>query len=132
MLIPVTHILPLTTIERRRFLPIEGKVLVRAGQDVRADEVIATADVYAEHISLDLARGLGVPKNKVTSYLKRGISEEIPAGGVIATKAGLFSRVVRAPRAGKLVAVGGGQALLQVSHQPYELLAGIPGTVFKV
>lgn len=132
MLIPVTHILPLTTIERRRMLPIEGKVLVRAGQDVRADEVIATANVYAEHISLDLARGLGVPKNKVASYLKRSISEDIPAGGVIATKAGLVSRVVRAPQAGKLVAIGGGQALLQVSHEPFELKAGIPGTVFKV
>lgn len=132
MLIPVTHILPLTTIERRRFLPAEGEVLVRAGQEVRADEVIARANLYAEHISLDLARGLGVPKSKVTDYLKRSIGEDVPSGGIIASKAGLVSRVVRAPKDGKLVAVGGGQALLQVSRKPYELQAGIPGTVFKV
>jgi hypothetical protein len=31
-----------------------------------------------------------------------------------------------------LVAVGGGQALLQISQKPFELKASIPGTVFKV
>ncbi|HKJ28364.1 MAG TPA: hypothetical protein VJ965_12045 [Anaerolineales bacterium] len=132
MLVPITHILPLTTIERRRFLPIEGEVFVRAGQEVRADEVIAKANLFAEHISLDLSRGLGVPKSNVTSYMKRKIGENVPQGGIIATKPGVVSRVVRAPKNGKLVAVGGGQALLQVSRKPYELKAGIPGTVFKV
>lgn len=132
MLVPVTHILPLTTIERRRMLPVAGTVLVRAGQEVRAEDVIATAELYADHISLDLARGLGVPKSTVTSYLKRGIGDEIPEGGVIASKSGLISRVVRAPKKGVLVAVGGGQALLQVNLRPYQLKAGIPGTVDRV
>ncbi|MEJ2486112.1 MAG: hypothetical protein P8Y72_09265 [Anaerolineales bacterium] len=132
MLIPVTHILPVTTIERRRMLPIAGTVLVRAGQEVRADEVIATADLKGEHISLDLARGLGVPKSKTTSYLQREIGDEIPEGAVIASRPGLVSRVVRAPKAGKLVAVGGGQALLQITRRPFELKAGIPGAVVKV
>ena len=132
MLIRATHILPLTTIERRRVLPVAGTILVRAGQEVTADEVIATADIHAEHITLDLARGLGVPKGKVTGYLRRTISENVPEGGVIASRSGVVSRTVRAPQAGKLVAVGGGQALLQVSRTPYKLLAGIPGTVFKV
>ena len=132
MLVPVNHILPLTIIERRRFLPVPGEVLVRAGQDVRADDVIAKANAYAEHISLDLSRGLGVPKSKVTNYLKRAIGEDIPENGIIASKPGVVSRVVRAPKSGKLVAVGGGQALLQISRKPFELQAGIPGTVFKV
>jgi len=132
MLIPVTHILPVTLIERRRVLPIAGTVLVRAGQDVKADEVIATADLKGEHLSLDLARGLGVPKNKTTAYLKRSIGDELDEGAVIASRPGLVSRSVRAPRAGTLVAVGGGQALLQINRKPFELKAGIPGTVFKV
>ena len=132
MLIPVTHVLPLTTIERRRMLPVAGTVLVRSGQEVGATDVIATADVYAEHVSLDLARGLGVPKSKVAELLQRKIGEDVPQGGVIASRPGMVTRVVRAPKAGKLVAVGGGQALMQVSHKPFELQAGIPGTVFKV
>jgi hypothetical protein len=132
MLIPVSHTLPLTTVQRRRFLPTPGKVLVRAGQEVTADEVIAVTDAFASHISIDLERGLGVPKGKVTQYLKRKIGDEIAEGAVIASRSGVIGRSVRAPRAGKLVTVGGGQVLLQVKQKPYELKAGIPGTVIQV
>jgi hypothetical protein len=113
-------------------LPVEGIVLVRAGQEVKANEVIAQAEINPEHISLNLERGLGVPKHKVSNYLKRAIGDDIPEGGVVASRSGMFSREVRAPRAGKLVAVGGGQALLQVSNRPFDLLAGIPGTVLEI
>ena len=132
MLLPVTHVLPLTTIERRRMLPVAGTVLVRSGQEVGASDVIATADVFAEHISLDLARGLGVPKAQVAELMQRKIGDKVAKGAVIASRPGVVSRVVRSPKAGKLVAVGGGQALLQVSRKPFELRAGIPGRIFKV
>ena len=132
MLTPVGHILPIAKILRQRFMPVEGTVLVRAGQEVRADEVIAQAEINPEHISLNIERGLGVPKNRISNYLKRGIGDEIPEGGVIARRSGMIAREVRAPRSGKLVAVGGGQVLLQVSNRPFDLLAGIPGTVLEV
>lgn len=132
MFTPVTHILPLANIRRHRMLPVEGVVLVRAGQEVQADEVIAQAEINPEHISLNIERGLGVPRNRVSNYLKREIGDDIPEGGVIASRSGMFSREVRAPRAGKLVAVGGGQVLLQVSNRPFELLAGIPGIVLEI
>jgi hypothetical protein len=132
MLIPVSHTLPLTTIQRQRFLPPPGKVLVRAGQEVAPDEVIAITDAFASHISIDLERGLGVPKGKITQYLKRKVGDEVAEGAVIASRSGVLGRTVRAPRAGKLVTVGGGQVLLKVSQKPFELKAGIPGTVIQV
>jgi hypothetical protein len=128
----MTHVLPLTAIERLRLLPVAGTVLVRAGQDVAATDVIATAEVYAEHISLDLARSLGVSKSRVASLLQREIGEQIPEGAVIASRPGFVARTVRAPKAGKLVAVGGGQALLQVNRKPFELRAGLPGRVLRI
>lgn len=132
MLIPVSHTLPLTTVQRRRFLPTPGKVLVRAGQEVTADEVIAITDAFSNHISIDLERGLGVPKGKVNQYLKRKVGDEVAEGAVIASRSGAIGRSVRAPKAGKLVTVGGGQVLLQVKQKPFELKAGIPGTVIQV
>lgn len=132
MLNPVTHVLPLTNIQRRRYLPVAGTVLVRVGQMVKADEVIAQADLYSKHISLNVARGLGVAKGKIADYMKRKIGDDIPQNGIIASKPGLMERVIRAPQAGKLVAVGGGQVLLQVSHKPFDLLASIPGKVFQI
>lgn len=132
MIIPVTHILPSTSISRRRFLPVAGNVLVYVGQQVQATDVIAEAVVAPKHISLDIARGLGVPPDMVKNYLHREIGDLVPEKGVIASRKGLVSRMVRAPRAGTLVAIGGGQALLQVSSPPFQLIAGLPGTVVSV
>ena len=70
MITQVVHILPLAKIRRQRFLPVAGTVLVRAGQDVKADDVIARADINAEHITLDIERGLGVPRTKIMNYMK--------------------------------------------------------------
>jgi len=132
MITPVTHFLPLAKIRRQRFLPVAGTVLVRAGQDVKAEDVIAQADINPEHISLEIERGLGVSKGDITGYMKRKIGDEIPEGSVVASRSGVVSRVVRAPRAGKLVAIGGGQVLLQVRNDPFELKAGMPGSVIEV
>jgi hypothetical protein len=50
---------------------------------------------------------------------------------VIAEK-GSFGRILRAPAAGRIVAISGGQVLLEFNNQPFQLLAGISGTVAQV
>lgn len=132
MTIPVIHFLPLASIRRRRFLPVAGNVLVHVGQQVQATDVIAEGVVAPQHISLDIARGLGVPPDQVKEYIHRAVGDLLSEKAVIASRKGLVSRMVRAPRAGTLVAIGGGQALLQVSSPPFQLIAGIPGTVINV
>lgn len=132
MTIPVTHILPLISIHRRRFLSVAGNVLVHVGQQVQATDVIAEGIVAPQHISLNIARGLGVPRDQVQEYTHREVGDVVSEKAIIASRKGLVSRMVRAPRAGTLVAIGGGQALLQVSSSPFQLIAGIPGTIFNV
>ena len=127
----VTHILPLAKIRRYRMLPVPGTVLVRAGQNVETTDVIAEANLETKHIMLDIARGLGVKRGKSGQYIKRKIGDEVPQDGMIAERGGM-GRVIRAPRAGKVVAISGGQVLLQVSNKPFQLLAGLPGTVAEV
>ena len=131
MISNVNHILPLAKIRRRRFLPIEGTVLVRAGQTVSATDVIAQADLNAKHIMLDVARGLGVSLGKAGQYIKRQLGDEVPADSIIAERGG-FGRVVRSPAAGKIVAISGGQVLLEIKNEPYSLLAGLSGTITEI
>ena len=50
----------------------------------------------------------------------------------IAVGEGLFPRSVRAPREGRVVAVGGGQVLMEVGESKIELRAGIPGTIIEI
>jgi hypothetical protein len=44
----------------------------------------------------------------------------------------MTKRVVRAPRTGLILKAGGGQVLLQLQSPPYELKAGLPGTVIEL
>lgn len=131
MLMNVSHVLPIAKISRLRVLPVPGKVLVRAGQNVDATDVIAEAVLHPEHITLDVARGLGVERSKANRFIQRDIGEDVSSGSVIANRPGL-GRVVRAPSGGKLVAISGGKVLLQVNSKPYQLKATIPGSVHQV
>jgi hypothetical protein len=60
------------------------------------------------------------------------LDDRIAAGTEIAAGKGLFPRTVVAPREGRVVAVGGGQVLLEVGETKIELKAGIPGTVVEI
>lgn len=129
MLSPITHFLPLTTIRRTRLLPVPGHVIARKAQRVGATDVIAEARLEREHVLLDIARGLGLTAAQADAYIQRHAGEDVEEGDIIAGPVGVTRRVVRAPKAGQVVAAGSGQVLLELNSPPYELRAGMPGVV---
>ncbi len=129
MLAQVIHILPLTKIRRERLLPIPGKVLVRRGQKVSANDVIAEAKLNPEHLLLNIARGLGLSEDQSDQHLQCKAGMQVSQGDVLAGPVGMAKRVVRAPKNGRVLVAGGGQVLLELETAPYELKAAIPGTV---
>jgi len=132
MLAPVTHILPLTTIRRERILRSPGKVLVRKGQKVSANDTIAEASLAPEHLILDIVRGLGVPADKADSYIQVKAGDSVAAGDIVAGPVGISRRVVRSIKDGRVVLAGSGQVLIELKSQPFELKAGIPGEVIDL
>ena len=132
MLSPVIHILPLAKVRRSRLLPIAGEVLVRTGQRIIANDVVATANTAPKHLLLDVARGLGVAQDKVAQFIELGVGDDVEEGDVVARRGTLGKRIVRSPVSGKIVLISEGQVLLQVKTTPYELKAGLPGTIFDV
>lgn len=129
---PVHHITGLTSIVRERLLPIPGTVLARLNQKVNSTDVIAEANWAREHVLLDVARILRVTPHAAERLVKCKVDDRIPAGAEIAVGAGLFPRSVSAPRDGRVVAVGGGQVLLEVGETRLELRAGISGTIIEI
>jgi hypothetical protein len=132
---PQTHVLPLCTVRRERFLPVSGEVLVRVDQRVEAPELVARAHMPTAHVIVDVGRFLGVPAPQADRYVVRKKGEEVKRGTVLAerrTAMGLQSKVARAPAAGTIIATGEGRVIIESAHETLELHAGIPGIVANV
>lgn len=132
MLAPVSHILPLTLIRRERLLPIPGRVVVRKGQKVSATDVVAEARLAPEHMLLDIARSLGLSREKADQHIVCKAGSPVAQGDVLAGPVGFTQRLVRAPRSGKVIVAGDGQVLMELDAPPYELRAGLPGIVSEL
>lgn len=132
MLAPVHHIIGLTSIVRERLLPVAGTVTVRMGQKVNPVDVIAETNWSREHVLLDVARKLRVHPSIADKLIKCKVGDQLPANAEIAASKGFISRSIRAPREGRVAAVGGGQVLMEVGPSKVELRAGIPGTIVEI
>jgi hypothetical protein len=81
---------------------------------------------------LDVARTLQISPAAAERLVKCKVGDRLAAGAEVAKGKSLLARTVRVPREGTVVAVGGGQVLLEVGESKVELRAGIPGTVVEV
>jgi hypothetical protein len=132
MLASVAHVLPLTTIKRERFLQVPGRLAVRQGQKVNPTDVIAEAEAGPQHIMLDVARGLKLSRTEADTHIQRKAGDHLSEGDLIAGPVGFPKRVIRAPRAGKVVITGNGQVFMEVENPPLVIQAGIPGMVISL
>ena len=132
MLAPIKHILPVTSILREVLLPVPGRVLARKGQRVYPSDIVAEAVIAPQHLLLDIGRGLGVRPEEADQYIKVPVGVQVDEGDIIAERRAVARRIVRTPIPGKVVVSGSGQVLLQVQSKPYELKAGLTGTVVEL
>lgn len=132
MLASFTHILPLTTVVRKRLLPCDGRVVARIGQEVEPSEVVAEAIIGRKHMILDIAQGLHVSPRRAAGLILAKKGQKVNQDDVIAEAPGLFAREVKAPAEGRVVATGGGKIILETGGSPIELLAGMPGVVTEI
>lgn len=132
MLAPIIHIVPLTTIQRERLLPASGRVVVRMDQKVSPVDVVAETNFGQQHVLVDVARLLGISPDKADLLIRCKAGERLTSNQLIAQMPGLISHPVYSPEDGRVVAVGGGQVLMEVGDTIFELRAGLPGTVTRI
>ena len=132
MLAPVLNVLPLATITRERTLPVAGKVNVHVNQRVNPTDVVAEATFAREHVLFDVARTFGVPIDAADKMIRVNTGDRVMQGALVAESGGMIPRSIKAPRAGRVMIVGGGQVLMEVGDTKVELRAGLPGVVTQV
>ena len=122
------------TIEKERRLPLEGEVLVEAGATVKAEDVVAKADLPGNVQLLNVANLLSVPPKEVAEYMLKPIGEAVSKDEIIATTKGLFGLFksqARSPIDGTIEAVSDvtGQVILREPPIPVEVKAYTDGIV---
>jgi hypothetical protein len=124
-------------LRKRRLLPIAGTVLAKAGDPVRADTVVARAELPGKVHAVNVANLLGVAPDEVREYLLKREGERLARDEVFAETRPFLKFLkteVRAPIDGTLEAVSTvtGQALFREPPRVLDLLAYVTGAVVEV
>ena len=125
------------TIQKERRLPLEGEVLVEAGVTVKAEDVVAKADLPGNVQLVNVANLLSVPPEEVVEHMLKSIGETVSEDEIIATTKGLFGLFksqARSPIDGTIESVSDvtGQVILREPPIPVEVKAYTDGTVTEV
>lgn len=134
-LAPTSHATLLATLQRERLLPQLGEVIATERQRVDATEVVAHAHVAERHYIIPLAEKLGVSNQDTERYVVKENGQPVKKGEVLAERRTMFGLARKSARSdvdGELIVAGDGKALLSSVPKPFELRAGLPGTILRV
>jgi hypothetical protein len=126
-----------TTIRRVRRLPLRGRVHVRPGQAVQAEDVVAEAELPGEIRSINVAGQLGVAPEELPEILLKQQGEPVAKDEPVARTRGLFGLLrseCRSPIDGTIESASSatGQVLIRGRPVALQKLAYVGGTVVDV
>jgi len=126
-----------TLVRQERRLPLRGEVLVKVGDAVEPETVVARAEMPGEAHIVRAAQMLGVEPQELEAHLLKRPGESVAAGEPIAETRGLwglFRSLVRAPAAGAIeeVSAVSGHIRLRAEGRRIEVAAHVRGRVTEV
>lgn len=135
---PGLRVAAVADILKIRRLPLKGQVLVKKGDIVSADTVVARTELPGNVKMLNIANILGVPSQDIHELLHVKEGDPIEEKGVLAQSKGLFGRffrnTVRSPIAGFFETFNEitGQAVLREPPIPVQIDAYVNGIVDEI
>ncbi len=134
---PGLRVSEFTLLVKERRLPLLGEVLVRAGDAVKHDQVIARTKLPGDVHSVNVAHRLSIEASDLGRYMKKTEGQEVEKGEVIAESKsffGLFTSTCESPITGTIETLSKvtGQVLLREPPVPVEVLAYVDGVVSEV
>ncbi len=134
---PGLRVTPLFRVKKTRRLPIPGEVLVKEGQKVNFDTVVARTNLPGDIRVVSAAAILGVEPEELPNYMLKKPGDPVKKDEIIAMYRaffGLLKSEVKSPIDGYIEHVSDitGQVILREPPIPIEIRAYIPGIVTKV
>lgn len=126
-----------TVVQVVRRLPILGEVLVKEGERVRFDTVVARTSVPGGVEIVKLVHLLGIDPDDVGRYMRKRVGDDVKKDEIIAEKKGLlgmFRSVATSPTTGVIQQISEltGQVTVSEPPVPIEIKAYVPGRIEKV
>ncbi len=124
-------------ITKRRILPLKGDVLVKVGDKVKPDTVVARTLLPGNVEPINVANILGIPPEDITECMLKKEGEKVTQGEVIAKSKsffGLFSSECKTKTDGSVESISSvtGQVLIRGNPIPVEIKAYLEGEVMEV
>ncbi|HOP08012.1 MAG TPA: hypothetical protein PLF13_12055 [candidate division Zixibacteria bacterium] len=124
-------------VEKRRILPLKGDVVVKVGDQVEPDDVVARTHLPGNVVPLNVANKLGVPPEDIEMMMLKKPGDPIKAGEKIALKKSFisfFNSSCEATIDGTIESVSKvtGQVLQRGNPIPVEVKAYLKGEVTEV
>ena len=126
-----------TIVVKDRRLPLEGEVLVKVGDRVTADQIVARTELPGKIFPVNIANQLGVAPSRLKGLLRKGVGDTVTKDEVIAETPGImgfFKSEASAIVSGTIQSVSTitGQVIFQAHPIPVEIDAYINGTVVEL
>lgn len=124
-------------LRKRRILPLKGDVVVKVGDKVQPETVVARTYLPGNVVPLNVANKMGIPPDELIELMLKKEGEPITEGEPIAFKKGLFrwlSSDCKATISGTIESISGvtGQVLQRGAPIPVEVKAYVRGEVTEV
>jgi len=122
---------------KKRILPLKGEVLVKVGDKVKPDTVVARTLLPGNVEPFNVANVLGIPPEDIMYHMLRKEGERVKQGEVIAKSKsffGLFSSECKSKAEGSVESISSitGQVLIRGNPIPVEIKAYLEGEVMEV
>jgi hypothetical protein len=125
------------TVTKDRILPLKGDVIVKVGDKVSPDTVVAKTDLPGMVEPINVANLLGVPPEDVPLCMLKQVGEHVDQGELIAQSKsffGLFKSDAKSKTDGSIESISHvtGQVLLRGHPIPVEVKAYVDGEVVEI
>jgi biotin carboxyl carrier protein len=126
-----------TLLKKSRILPIPGDVLVRLGDVVEAETVLARTELPGKVYTVNVVKTLGIVASETRSFMLKKAGDRVEQGETLAETRPIikwFRTRVQSPIRGTVEHISEvtGQVLLREPSRPLEMKAYIRGTVTQI
>lgn len=131
---PGLKVIAKTVVHKTRRLPLKGEVVVKKGDLVKAEDVVATTNLPGNVVPMNLANMLNLEASEIPELLIKKPGDKVEEGDLIAETPGLFGLFktkAHSPATGTLEAVSSvtGQAIIREAPIPVSVQAYINGKI---